>query len=271
VTIRNERNILLSAKITGIGKNAIVIAIDTPKIAGSYTLNVTVCKKGFLGLGCKAASITNVISVIKKPTMTIKYEITPSCIIYQPITFKAGEIHVVNEECNGDKYGGGNYSLPGDYKLTSAQFIETSQNGCRYEDPIRPISNNTAYLRWVCPEKGGIFCSGAGKWVHGYIMLYGQRQQIQVGQTLAGAYANPVEYGQTIEVIKLLGPSCQANGWTVAVTLIDGDGMENHIPAAGVADANGNITGSNGGGASFYWNGSTMTLSVSTPGLICPL
>ncbi len=270
VQIKNEQNVMLKARITGIGKNAIVIAIDTAKVAGKYTLNVVVCKKGFLGIGCKQARLTNVISVIKKPLIRIKYKITPSCNVTEAITFRAGEIHVVNESCDGNKYGGGTYSLPGDYTLTGFQFVETSQNGCRYDDPIRQVGDRSVTLHWTCPEKGGIFCTGAGKWVHGIIYLYGKHGVIQDGQEISGSYHKLLDYGQTVEIARLTDVGCSAAGWTVSVTLVYDDNSEHEIPSAN-ADINGNIYNSNIEGASFYWNGNTKSLSVSTPAMRCPL
>ncbi len=261
-------NSTIKAKITGVGKNAIAVELDTPKIEGNYTIKVDLYKKGFLGIGRKKKTVSNVISVIKKPLIEIRYEITPSCTTYPTIAFNAGEIHLVNGDCNGDKKAGGVYGLPDDWKYTGHQFVETSQNGCTKIDD-RYLNDRSVSVMWNCPERGGIFCTGASKWVHGYVLIYGSKPVVESGQTLSGKFPKKVEYGQTIQVVQLEGSGCNTAGWSVSVTLVYEDGTEHSIQTQGGIDQLGNITASNIEGAAFYWSGETRTLTVSTPRRAC--
>jgi len=206
----------------------------------------------------------------KKDSILISYELTPLCYTWEMIDVDAGEIHIVNEECNGAKSGGGVYSLPNGYELTTYEYVDQSFNGCSIVEPINKISATSVRMQITCPEKGGILCTGAGKWAHGLIKLHGRKQKASSGKKLVGTFSKRVSYGEDVteSVAIIPNATCSNGGWAISVILEYSDGTTKRTRYV-IKDTpqfqKGIITAENKEGASFRWDEGAKKLSVSIP------
>lgn len=257
-------NKAVDCKIVTIDPKKITVTVSSINQPGIYKLSIQLREKGWFG--CKSPKLTEATFVVlPEPKFKFAYKIVPSCTVKQTIAFEAGRLDGTNDECNGWKTYSQNFVMPNEWKYTGYNWVLESMQGC--EGGATYSGGNMVSVSYRCQERGGFLCTGARKWVHGKMVIYGEKELSQTGTLIQGEVPQFLKFGQSVSVNPVAPVDCQLNGnWSVSISVIFPDGTKYDIPeATGERPLSGSISN----GASFYWNPTTFTLTVTAPPSNC--
>lgn len=254
----------IQAKIVSINPRTVTIGIPPINKAGVYKIRLGFRERNLFG--CKSPkSVEATFVVLPEAKFDFAYTIVPSCVTKQTISFAAGELHGTNDECNGWKTFSQNFVMPTEWKYTGYNWNVTSNNGC--EGGATYSGGNMVSVSYRCPEKGGIFCTGARKWIHGTMTIFGEKEVAQPGASIQGKFPNSLKFGQSVSINPISASDCASNGtWTVGVSVVFPDGTKYDIPST---TGDRPLSSSLPNGVAFYWNPATLSLTVNAPPANC--
>jgi hypothetical protein len=254
----------LEADIVSVNPKSISVSLVSVNKPGVYKMTIKLHDKGVFG--CKSAKTAEATFVVlPEAKFEFSYKITPSCSVKQTIAFEAGELHGINDECNGWKTFSQNFVMPSEWKYVSHNWIPTACQEC--EGGATYSGGNMVTVSYRCPERGGFLCTGARKWIHGKMIIYGEKEGTKLGESVAGKFPSFLKFGQSVSINPISPNNCINNGvWTISVSVKFPDGSIYDIPAL-TSDTP--VSNSLQNGVAFFWNPTTMILTVNAPPVNC--
>ena len=255
----------VKTKVVSRDPQSISLLVDPIKEAGTYKIRVSLGQKRKFLPGCGEAKVAQaVVAVLPKPQFVVSYAAKPFCSLKEERSFEVARVEGTNDKCDGDKYFENTGTLPDGWEYVGHKFYEQSNNGCEKQDDTY-LGGTRVRVKYKCPEKGGILCSGPRKWIHGALVITGKRYVEKPSNEIQGKFTEVFTYGQTLTTT-VAPSSCEAvSQWAVSITLVYPDGTVHNIPEA---QGTGALTKA-ADGSSFIWNPATRSLSVTTPNNRC--
>jgi hypothetical protein len=245
------------SEVVAMGRGDGTVALGLPALQepGNYDIELRLRRRRLLVL-CGSERTSLSIEVLPPAPFGIRYSVSTTRSMTREIVWNAGELKRANESCGEDVTAAGVFRLPDGWTYASHEWIVYLDSGVVREH--EKVRGNDVLVQYRVPARGGPFCGGAIRMIHGRMEIRGVRTTTEPGPSVGGEFARRLDFGGRLTIPLGLdaGEGWDVSEWTIDVRLVHPDGSVHAVQQG---------SGSRTGAGSFDWDPATGELTVSAP------
>lgn len=249
------------------------IAVEIPTLStpGTRRIEIRYKDRGRRRCASDWRTVQSSVAVATEPLYQVDYSAQATCSVQRSQELVEW-LHLENGSCDGDRSTSVQICPPSGSSYLSHSWEETSNNGCRSSTSL--VGGGCVRQEATCPERGGIFCTGPGKWHHGRLHLSVARpEEVPASTPIEGRFAEGILPSSTRAVTIVDPHSYPVSGgdrtadctWTVSASITHPSRRRTDIPSR---SGRGPLV-SSADGFSLQWNPNDGSVSVGTPPYVC--
>jgi hypothetical protein len=221
VTLESEGAESITGTVVPVNGRQALIRLAPIANTGVYTMTLTMQRKRKFWFGCYSQSARAMIPVLPEPLFRVRYTVETQAPVTERKEFDVGRLDLTNDKCDGDRIASATFVFPpGGWTYAGHRWVEESASGSE-KRAERYTGANAVYVEYLVPERGEFLCTGPRKWVHGHMILIGEREVPGPIRTLEGAFPR-LTYGETYTLAPAETPQIRALD-TLAAQGLPGD------------------------------------------------